>query len=71
VSTEYYEDLLRPHFEGRKFILIGGPVVGFGDMIRQLRALGAERPLIIGSPTRISASDWVRWSPPARYARGC
>jgi hypothetical protein len=49
MSIEYYEDLLRPHFEGRKFILIGGPVVGFGDMIRQLRALGAERPLIIGS----------------------
>jgi hypothetical protein len=49
MSIEYYQDLLRPHFEGRKFILIGGPVVGFGDMIRQLRALGAERPLIIGS----------------------
>jgi hypothetical protein len=49
MSTEYYQDLLRPHFEGRKFLLIGGPVVGFGDMIHQLRSLGAERPLIIGS----------------------
>jgi hypothetical protein len=49
VSIEYYRDLLRPHFEGRKFILIGGPVVGFGDMIRELRSLGAERPFIVGS----------------------
>jgi hypothetical protein len=49
MSIEYYRDLLRPHFEGRKFILIGGPVVGFADVIRQLQALGAERPLIIGS----------------------
>ena len=49
MSIEYYADLLRPHFEGRKFILIGGPVVGFGEMVRQLRTLGAERPLIIGS----------------------
>jgi hypothetical protein len=49
MSTEYYRDLLRPHFEGRKFILIGSPVVGFADMIAQLRSLGAERPLIIGS----------------------
>jgi hypothetical protein len=49
VSIEYYADLLRPLFEGRKFILIGGPVVGFGEMLGQLRTLGAERPLIIGS----------------------
>jgi len=49
VSIEYYRDLLRPHFEGRKFLLIGGPVVGFADIIASLRSLGAEPPLIIGS----------------------
>ena len=57
MSIAYFADLLRTYFEGRKFILIGGPVVGFRDMIRQLRGLGAERPLIIGSTLGTGPSD--------------
>ena len=46
-ANAYYRELLRPVFEGRKF-LVGGPVaVGLGGLARQLLALGADRPFLI------------------------
>jgi hypothetical protein len=71
-QCQYYEDLLRPHFEGRKFILIGGPVVGFAEMIAQLRRLGAERPLVIGSTLgtgQLPAEEDASWCSPEVRAK--
>ncbi len=46
-ANAYYRELLRPVFEGRKFI-VGGPVaVGLGGLARHLLALGADRPFLI------------------------
>ncbi len=46
---EHYERELRSVFAGRKLILIGGPVAGLVPLARELCALGAERPFILGS----------------------
>jgi hypothetical protein len=52
-STEdaiaYYRDLVRPVVEGRRFILIGGPVAGLTGLALHLRRLGADRPFILGT----------------------
>ena len=46
-ANAYYRALLRPLFEGRKF-LVGGPIaVGLGGFGRQLAGLGADRPFLI------------------------
>lgn len=47
--TERYRSLAQSVFAGRRFLLIGGPVVGLAALARQLRALGAERPFLLGS----------------------
>ena len=47
-ATVYYWELLRPVFEGRKFIIAGPVAVGLGGIFRQLLALGADRPFLIG-----------------------
>ena len=45
------EDLLRPIFEGRKFLMAGqiAAAVGFGGLARRLTGLGAERPFLIAA----------------------
>lgn len=43
----YYAKLLRPLFEGRKFIHTGGLAVGLGREARSLAALGAARPFLL------------------------
>lgn len=48
-AGEYYRALLRPVFEGRRIILVGAPLAGFKPLALQLRALGAERPFLLGS----------------------
>ena len=46
-ASGYYNDLLRPVFSGRKFLIAGPIAVGLGGLARRLTALGAERPLLI------------------------
>ena len=46
---EHVREQLRPVFEGRRFILIGGPIVGQIGLAKQLRSLGAERSFLLGS----------------------
>ena len=46
-AREYYTALLRPLFEGRRFIHAGGLAVGLGREARTLAALGAAKPLIL------------------------
>ncbi len=48
-ATRYYSDLVRPMFAGRRFVLIGGAVVGLAGFAHQLRKLGSERPFLLGS----------------------
>lgn len=48
-AVAYYRELLAPVVRGRRFLLIGGPVVGLAALGAQLRALGAERPFLLGS----------------------
>lgn len=48
-DAEYYRELLRPIFGGRRFILIGSPVASYRGLSRQLRQLGAERPFLLGT----------------------
>ena len=49
-TAEYYSDLLRPVFKGRRIILIGsGPLMAQMGVAHQLRALGAERPFVLAS----------------------
>ena len=44
---EYYATLLRPLFEGRKFILAGGSVTGVASRAHALDALGAAPPFLL------------------------
>lgn len=44
-----YRALLRPLFDGRRILLAGGPVQGHAGKVAELRALGAERCLVVGS----------------------
>ncbi|MCY3840185.1 MAG: hypothetical protein OXH09_16305 [Gammaproteobacteria bacterium] len=46
-ASAYYNDLLRPVFSGRKFLIAGPIAVGLGCLARRLAALGAERPFLI------------------------
>lgn len=45
----YYEDLLRPVFAGRKFLIAGPVAVGLGGIARRLTGLGAERPFLLAA----------------------
>ncbi|HDK45213.1 MAG TPA: hypothetical protein ENG94_02915 [Actinobacteria bacterium] len=49
MDTEYYQDLIRPLVEGRKFILAGAVLAGYPMLVKQLRSLGAARPFIVAS----------------------
>jgi hypothetical protein len=49
VDAAYYRDLLRPIFHGRRMVIIGLPLAGATYTVKQLRALGSERLLVIGS----------------------
>lgn len=46
-ASAYYNDLLRPLFSGRKFLIAGPIAVGLGGLARRLTGLGAERPFLI------------------------
>lgn len=46
-ANDYYRRLLRPVFEGRRFVLPGNIAVGLGNVARELRGLGAARPFLI------------------------
>ncbi len=46
-AREYYTALLRPVFEGRRFILAGGPASSLARKARALAALGAARPFLL------------------------
>ena len=46
-ANAYYRELLRPAFEGRKFLVAGPVAAGLGGLARQLLALGADRPFLI------------------------
>ncbi len=48
-ASAYYEDLLRPVFAGRKFLVAGPVAVGLSGLARRLVALGAERPFLIAA----------------------
>ncbi len=47
-DAAYYRDLLRPVFAGRKWILVGGPVVALAGLARTLVELGAKAPFLLG-----------------------
>jgi hypothetical protein len=49
VDAAYYRDLVRPLVDGRRVILCGIPLAGFTPRVAELRALGAERCLLIAS----------------------
>lgn len=46
-ARSYYENLLRPLFQGRRFIHAGGLAVGLGREARALAALGAAKPMLL------------------------
>ena len=46
-ASAYYNDLLRPLFSSRKFLIAGPIAVGLGGLARRLNGLGAERPFLI------------------------
>ncbi len=48
LDPDYYRELLRPVFGGRRFLVIGsGPVVAQASLARELRSCGAERPFLL------------------------
>ena len=48
-ASAYYEDLLRPVFASRKFLVAGPVAVGLRGLARHLVALGAERPFLVAA----------------------
>ncbi len=64
MDAEYYRELVRPFVEGRKFILAGEVLAGFGRFVTVLRSLGADRPFIVaagigtGSMPDPSDAEW-------------
>ena len=63
-DVEYYQKLLRPLVAGRKLIVAGGPVAALKALGLQLRALGAERPFLLGShvgPGELPAPEEAEW----------
>ena len=46
-ATAYYNELLRPVFSDRKFLIAGPIAVGVGGLARRLTGLGAQRPFLI------------------------
>ena len=46
-AKAYYKALLRPVFEGRRFVLPGNIAVGLGNVASELRGLGAARPFLV------------------------
>lgn len=62
--AQHYDQALRAVFTGRKLILIGGSVAGLAGVARGLRALGAERPFIVGAglggtPPSQEEAEWA------------
>ncbi len=49
IDAGYYRDILRPMFEGRRLILFIPALAGIVQMVASLRALDAQRCLVIAS----------------------
>ncbi len=62
--AQHIDRELRRIFEHKRIIVVGGPVAGLTGLARQLVALGAERPFVIGSsmglgsPPEPEEADW-------------
>jgi hypothetical protein len=54
-DVEYYRGLLERAFAGRRFLLFGEVLAGLTETIRDLRALGAERPFALAPAAGIGA----------------
>ena len=48
-ATAYYDALLRPVYDGQKFLIAGTVAVGLGRLAGRLTALGAHRPFLIAA----------------------
>ncbi len=46
-AADYYAQLLRPVFSGRKFLLAGPVAVALGGLAQRLVRLGAQRPFLV------------------------
>ena len=46
-AADYYTQLLRPVFSGRKFLLAGPIAVALGGLAQRLVRLGAQRPFLL------------------------
>jgi hypothetical protein len=63
-AAAYYRDLIRPVFQGRRVIIVGGPVAGLVGLAEQVRNLGSEPPFLIGSTVgtgRLPADHEAEW----------
>jgi len=49
VEAAYYQDLLRPQFQGRRVIIFAQPLAGATQLVKTIRLLGAQRCLIIAT----------------------
>lgn len=65
MDAQYYRDLIRPVFAGRKWIIAAGVLVGTTPIVRLLRQLGAEPPFVlcgqIGTGEPPSDEDIAGW----------
>lgn len=65
MDARYYQELVRPLIEGRKFILGGAVLAAYPNGVRQLRSLGADRLFIVatglgtGPAPDPSDAEWV------------
>ena len=50
-DSQAFRDRVAAQLGGAKLLLVGGPVAGLTPLVRQVRALGAARPLVLASET--------------------
>ena len=63
-DIEHYRNAIGEVFAGRRVIVVGGPVDRLLPLARDLRALGADRPFIIGSSLgtgELPSEDEAEW----------
>src|SRR5258708_6433151 len=49
VGAEYYDELFRGIFKGRRIIIVGLPLAGTSDAVARFRRLGSDRCLVVAS----------------------
>ena len=49
LQEDYYQDVLRPVISRQPWLLFNEHVIGLNGVATQLRALGAERPMLMGA----------------------